>query len=1184
MCHTNPMSIVGAVCALAAISTSADMPTFALLPGPEDLTFEGIGAVSAGASSRLLFDYPEPQRSQILDLLFLPKYGAAFQHLKVEVGGDMNATDGTEPSHERERGEVDFTRGHHWWLMKEAAARNPDIVLDCLAWGAPGWFEGGFWSQDCADYYVRFIKGARDVHGLTIRYVGLWNEREFDPEWVKRFRRTLDAAGLHDVTIVASDMNGPAEHQWKAAELAAKDPELANAVGVFGVHYPYSVPPDSALAFQAAGKRLWSSEDGEWNWETMRPLSGLRAAKLNRNIVERRFTKTNFWSLVTGYYDNLPAPDSGVITASSPWSGAFLVKPELWHIAHTTQFVAPGWRLLRGGSGVFEWGSVAAYGSPDGSQVSVVIETLSAKEAVSIRLLAPEQVENLYPWLTYGSKTFEQESALRVNGSVEVTIPPQAVMTLTSTTGQQKGSPPSPAARPFPLPYRQSYDDLSAGSRPPYAIDYSWAFEATGVGALRQVIRRQGITWIDLPYAATYLGEPTWQDVKVSARVSFDADPSLPDQWAGVVLRSTPGSTWARYNDPNPAGITLKLFRDGRWRVTSPNETLAEGLWAGPSHGWNRASLEAHGPWVEAFVGDVRVATVPAGGSTQGLAGLACGNHTALFDDLQIARTTPSMDVRHVPFSRWGCWLAARAEGESQLTIHDAHHDFGRDRVLRIEWDGPSARNLASHVATPDGKLKLWVVDDRTLGLEASDLSLRLTRLSDGPASSPSEPEWSFRTGPEEAPEALNVRVVTGALSPDGRVEPSNGWVRLAIRVPAGVRRSAPLLRPAKQVAAAHEQWHDFLAKMPAVADDQRAAATQAWYALWAAGMRRQGPWNWDAITMSKVTMSWVWSWDHCFTALALGQGDMELAMDQWMQPFPLMDATGRLPDMWKAPGRIEWYATKPPIHGWALSKLMDMAEIPRPRLAEAYRVLERWTEFWFSERDRDRDGVPSYLTLGNDSGWDNATLFDEGCEIESPELSAYLILQMKALERVARNLGDDDGARKWNQRRAQFKAAFLAHSWNGERFLAKRSGTHEFDPAPSSMLPLMTLALGEELSAEQVERNLQHLQPFMTEFGPASERPDSPKFKADGYWRGPIWAPTTYLLIDGLRRAGRTREAEDIATRFLRLGERSGGDYENYHPITGEGLCAPGYTWTAAVRVLLLHEYRSAAQTPVVE
>jgi hypothetical protein len=48
--------------------------------------FDGIGALSAGASSRLLWDYNEPQRSQILDYLFKPSFGAALSILKVEIG------------------------------------------------------------------------------------------------------------------------------------------------------------------------------------------------------------------------------------------------------------------------------------------------------------------------------------------------------------------------------------------------------------------------------------------------------------------------------------------------------------------------------------------------------------------------------------------------------------------------------------------------------------------------------------------------------------------------------------------------------------------------------------------------------------------------------------------------------------------------------------------------------------------------------------------------------------------------------------------------------------------------------------------------------------------------------------------------------------------------------------------
>ena len=158
--------------------------------------FEGIGGVSAGASSRLLIDYPEPQRSQILDYLFKPNYGASLQHLKVEVGGDTNSTDGSEPSHMHTRTEENYDRGYEWWLMNEAKARNPKIILDALPWGAPGWIGNGkFYSQDMANYIVKFIQGARKHHGLDIEYVGIWNETNYDVGYIKLLKKTLVASG-----------------------------------------------------------------------------------------------------------------------------------------------------------------------------------------------------------------------------------------------------------------------------------------------------------------------------------------------------------------------------------------------------------------------------------------------------------------------------------------------------------------------------------------------------------------------------------------------------------------------------------------------------------------------------------------------------------------------------------------------------------------------------------------------------------------------------------------------------------------------------------------------------------------------------------------------------------------------------------------------------------------------------
>jgi hypothetical protein len=66
-----------------------------------------VGGVSAGASSRLLIDYSEPSRSQILTICSNEITGPLFSTLKVEVGSDVNSTDGSEPSHMRSRTDED---------------------------------------------------------------------------------------------------------------------------------------------------------------------------------------------------------------------------------------------------------------------------------------------------------------------------------------------------------------------------------------------------------------------------------------------------------------------------------------------------------------------------------------------------------------------------------------------------------------------------------------------------------------------------------------------------------------------------------------------------------------------------------------------------------------------------------------------------------------------------------------------------------------------------------------------------------------------------------------------------------------------------------------------------------------------------------------------------------------------
>ena len=73
---------------------------------------------------------------------------------------------------------------------------------------------------------------------------------------------------------------------------------------------------------------------------------------------------------------------------------------------------------------------------------------------------------------------------------------------------------------------------------------------------------------------------------------------------------------------------------------------------------------------------------------------------------------------------------------------------------------------------------------------------------------------------------------------------------------------------------------------------------------------------------MSKKYMSSVWSWDHCFNALAMAKISKQKAMEQFEAPFVLQSEHGVLPDMWNPHSEIVWGVTKPPIHGWCFSRL----------------------------------------------------------------------------------------------------------------------------------------------------------------------------------------------------------------------------------------------------------------------
>lgn len=399
--------------------------------------------------------------------------------------------------------------------------------------------------------------------------------------------------------------------------------------------------------------------------------------------------------------------------------------------------------------------------------------------------------------------------------------------------------------------------------------------------------------------------------------------------------------------------------------------------------------------------------------------------------------------------------------------------------------------------------------------------------------------------------------VLDGAQSPRGALKV----------VPVEAAWEEPLPTTVETIEARRSELQKWMERMPRVSERYAQAAEAAWFLLWHCQVPVADGYTRPAILMSKNWMNQVWAWDNCFNAMAVAHADPKLAWAQLQLLFDHQAANGMLPDHVND-DESRYGFMKPPIYGWTVRRLVDILglEICRPYIKELYEPICRLTNWWYTFRDSDNDGMCQYHH-GNDSGWDNATVFDQGYPTEGTDLAAHLVIQTEALSWMAELLGRLEDAAQWKQRSEQQMKDLLGQGVKDGRFFSPRNGKNEA-PECHSLLNCIPMVLGHRLPEDirvNLVADLSPGGPFLTDYGPATESPRSPKYEPDGYWRGPIWAPSTHLIFDGLVDAGETGLARTVATRFCDMCAKEPGMYENYDALTGKGLRCPGYSWTAA-------------------
>jgi hypothetical protein len=357
-----------------------------------------------------------------------------------------------------------------------------------------------------------------------------------------------------------------------------------------------------------------------------------------------------------------------------------------------------------------------------------------------------------------------------------------------------------------------------------------------------------------------------------------------------------------------------------------------------------------------------------------------------------------------------------------------------------------------------------------------------------------------------------------------------------------------------------------------------------------------------------------LYSWDSFFNGMVLSLESTKHAIDMIKAALETQYPNGNIPH-WRAGAEGSPDRSQPPVGGYVVLKLFQKTgDVELLRFAYPY--LTRWHAFWKSKRsnglvrrDGNGDGLLEWgsdpeLVRGTDPDWMDSDSGKERAQYESGmpdlpnwdmagfdrltgtltmnclDLNCLYALDAWCLAQMAGVLNQTEDNRSYTDEYDSIKQLINDTFWNSrEGFYFDRHWDGRFSEkkSASNFYPLLA-RIPDEDRARQLRRHLLDRSEFWGDYVIPTVSRESDEFQDQQNWRGAVWAPSNYLVYQGLKAYGFDVEAHEFAKKSVDLFLLTWKNFqlcpENFDSRTGEATGRRFQSWGPLMALIALEEY----------